>query len=48
VDAVNADVALPAEQRLVFNFRNSVNIAVGMEKALNPRLTVRLERLTGE
>jgi long-subunit fatty acid transport protein len=34
-------VALPAEQRLVFNFRNSVNVAVGVEKALSPRLTVR-------
>ena len=37
----NANVALPQEQRLNFNFRNSYNVAVGMEKALSPSLTAR-------
>ena len=37
----NADVALDPEKILKFNFRNSYNVAVGMEKALSPRLTAR-------
>jgi long-chain fatty acid transport protein len=41
INSVNAGVALPPEQRLVFNFHDSMNLAVGLEKALNPRLTVR-------
>jgi long-chain fatty acid transport protein len=42
INETNANVALPAERRLVFDFRNSYNIAVGAEKALNPKTTVRL------
>ena len=41
VNSSNASVALPQEQRLNFDFRNSVNVAVGMEKALSPNLTAR-------
>ena len=37
-----ANVALPAEQRLVFDFRNSYNLALGLEHAMNENLTVRL------
>lgn len=37
----NADVALPAEQRLVFNFRNAVSIAMGAEKTLSPNMKLR-------
>ncbi len=37
-----ANVALPAEQRLVFDFRNSYNIAVGLEHPISPVMTVRL------
>ncbi len=42
INETNASVALPAEQRLVFDFRNSYNIAVGAEKALDPKTTIRL------
>lgn len=38
----NADVALPAEKRLVFDFRNAVTLAVGMERPLNENTTIRL------
>jgi long-chain fatty acid transport protein len=42
INKTNADVALDEEQRLNFNFRNSVNVAVGAEKAISPRLTARM------
>lgn len=35
------DIALPAEQRLIFDFNTSVNVAFGVEKALSPSMTVR-------
>jgi long-chain fatty acid transport protein len=38
----NSNVALPAEQRLVFNFHDSVNVAVGAEHFLNSRTSVRI------
>lgn len=37
----NADVALPAEKRLVFDFRNAVTLAVGIERPFNEKTTVR-------
>lgn len=37
-----ANVALPAEQRLAFNFKNSYHYAVGVERTLSEDLTVRL------
>ena len=39
--ADDPDVRTPAEQRLVFDFRDSYQIAFGAEKNLNPDLTVR-------
>jgi long-chain fatty acid transport protein len=36
------NIALPAEQRLNFNFRESWDIALGVERALNSRTTVRM------
>jgi long-chain fatty acid transport protein len=39
--ATNSDVRTPAEQRLVFNFRNSFQVAFGYEKRLNARTQVR-------
>jgi long-chain fatty acid transport protein len=39
--ATNKDVRTPAEQRLVFDFRNSYQIAVGAEKVLRPDFAVR-------
>jgi len=38
---MDEDVRVPAERRLVFNFRDSYNVALGFEKALNPAMTVR-------
>lgn len=38
---VDEDIALPAEQRLVFDFNTLINVAFGVEKALSPALTVR-------
>lgn len=35
------DVALPVEQRLVFNFRNSYHYAFGVERTLSESLTIR-------
>jgi long-chain fatty acid transport protein len=40
-EALNKDVRTPAEQRLIFDFRNSYQLAVGMEKPINPKLTAR-------
>jgi len=40
-EATNKDVRTPAEQRLVFDFRNSYQLAIGAEKVLSPDLTVR-------
>ena len=40
-EATDKDVRTPAEQRLVFDFRNSYQIAFGAEKALSPNMTVR-------
>ena len=37
----NADVALPAEKRLTFDFRNAVALAVGLERPVNEKTTVR-------
>jgi long-chain fatty acid transport protein len=42
INSGNASVALPAEQRLVFNFRNLWNIAVGAERPLNSKTTIRV------
>jgi long-subunit fatty acid transport protein len=39
--ATNKDVRTPAEQRLIFDFRNSYQVAFGMAKTLSPKLTVR-------
>jgi long-chain fatty acid transport protein len=36
------NVALPAEQRLVFDFRRSWDVAVGMERPINSLTTIRL------
>jgi long-chain fatty acid transport protein len=36
------NIALPAEKRLKFDFRNSWDIAVGVERILNAKTTVRL------
>jgi len=38
----NADIATPPEQRLVFDFHYSANLAFGMEKPINDSMTVRL------
>ena len=38
----SSTIATPPEQRLIFNSRHSVNLAFGVEKALNPAMTVRL------
>jgi long-chain fatty acid transport protein len=40
-EAINKDVRTPAEQRLVFDFRNSYQLAFGVEKPLNSKLTAR-------
>lgn len=40
--ANTANVALPPEQRLVFDFRNSWNIALGIERPLNGTTTIRM------
>lgn len=40
-EATNPDVRTPAEQRLIFNFRNSFQTAIGYEKRLNARTQVR-------
>jgi long-chain fatty acid transport protein len=40
-EQTNKDVRTPAERRLIFDFRNSYQIAVGVEKPLSPKLTVR-------
>jgi long-chain fatty acid transport protein len=40
-EQTNKDVRTPAEKRLVFDFRNSYQVAVGVEKPLNPKMTVR-------
>ena len=37
-----ATLAVPAEKRLIFDFRNSVNLAFGVQKPLSPNMTVRL------
>jgi long-subunit fatty acid transport protein len=37
--ATNKDVRTPAEKRLVFDFRNSYQICVGMEKTISPKLS---------
>jgi long-chain fatty acid transport protein len=37
----NKDVRTPAERRLIFDFENSYQIAVGVEKPINPKLIVR-------
>ncbi len=38
----SASIALPAEERLYFNFHNSVNVALGAERAVNANTTVRI------
>lgn len=38
----SANIALPPEQRLYFNFHNSYNIALGAQHALNSTTTVRV------
>jgi long-chain fatty acid transport protein len=40
-EAIDEDVRTPAEERLIFDFRNSYQIAFGAQKALKPDLTVR-------
>ncbi len=35
------DIALPAEKRLQFDFRNAFNIALGIEKPISEKMTVR-------
>ena len=40
-EQTNKDVRTPAERRLTFDFRNSYQIAFGVEKPLSPKLTVR-------
>ncbi len=40
--AKTANDPLPDEQRLVFDFRNSWNVAFGIERTLNSRTTVRI------
>jgi len=40
-EQTNKDVRTPAEKRLVFDFRNSYQIAVGAEKKLNEKIAVR-------
>ena len=39
--ATNPDARTPAEKRLTFDFRNSYQLAVGIEKPLNPRIELR-------
>jgi len=39
--ATDKDVRTPAERRLVFDFRNSYQLAFGLEKPLSPKMTVR-------
>jgi len=36
------NIALPAEKRLIFDFRESVDIAIGAERPLNSKTTLRL------
>jgi long-chain fatty acid transport protein len=40
-EAINEDVRTPAERRLTFDFRNSYQIAFGLQKVLSPKLTAR-------
>jgi long-chain fatty acid transport protein len=40
-EATDKDVRTPAERRLVFDFRNSYQLAFGADKALSPKLSVR-------
>jgi long-chain fatty acid transport protein len=40
-EQTNKDVRTPAEKRLIFDFRNSYQIAVGAEKNLNEKMAVR-------
>ncbi len=41
-EKTKANVALPAEQRLVFNFKNSYHFAFGVERTISEDLTVRV------
>jgi long-chain fatty acid transport protein len=41
-EQINKDVRTPAEKRLVFDFRNSYQVNVGMEKPMMRDMTVRL------
>ena len=41
-EATNKDARTPAEQRLIFDFRNSYQVAVGAEKELNPLTVIRV------
>jgi len=38
----SSTIALPPEQRLIFDFHNAIAVAVGAEKALNATMTVRM------
>ncbi len=40
-EATNPDARTPAEKRLVFDFRNSYQLAYGLEKSISSRLTLR-------
>lgn len=40
--SVSSTIAIPAEQRLIFNFHDSLVIAAGIEKAMGPKNTFRL------
>lgn len=40
-EAINPDVRTPAEKRLFFDFRNSYQIATGMERSLNEKTIIR-------